>query len=96
MDGKVGLGLLRQQNFDLLITDLLMPEGDGLETIMALRRSRTSMKIMVISGCAQTLGDEYLKIAHHLGADVILAKPFTRIELLTAVAKLLEGSSVPV
>jgi DNA-binding response OmpR family regulator len=92
-DGKSGLDLFKQQNFDLLITDLLMPEGDGLETIMALRRGRKALKIMVISGCGQTLGNEYMKIAHHLGADVTLPKPFTRVELLAAVAKLLDAPS---
>ena len=54
------------------------------------------MKIMVISGCAQTLGSEYLKIAQHLGADGILAKPFSRVELLAAVAKLLAVLQIPV
>jgi len=93
-DGRSGLDLFQRHNFDLLITDLLMPEGDGLETIMALRRGRKPLKIMVISGCGQTLGTEYMKIAQHLGADVSLAKPFTRAELLEAVAKLLGASAV--
>jgi len=94
-DGKSGLDLFRRQNFDLLITDLLMPERDGLETIMALRRGHTPLKIMVISGVGQTLGEEYLKIAQHLGADFTLAKPFSRAELLEAVAKLFEGPTAP-
>ncbi len=92
-DGKSGLELFQRQDFDLLITDLLMPEGDGLETIMALRRGRKALKIMVISGCGQTLGSEYLKIAQHLGADLTLPKPFTRVALLAGVAKLLEAPS---
>jgi CheY-like chemotaxis protein len=92
-DGKSGLELYKSQRFDLLITDLLMPERDGLETIMALRRAGAPLKIMVISGCGQTLGSEYMKIAQHLGADLSLPKPFTRNELLTAVAKLLEVPS---
>lgn len=94
-DGRKGLGMLRQGDFDLLITDLLMPEGDGLEAIMAMRRDRTATKILVISGCAQTLGGEYLKIAKHLGAGGILSKPFTRSELLAAVAKLLDVPAAP-
>ena len=91
VDGRSGLDLFRQHTFDLLITDLLMPETDGLETIIALRGHRTSLKIMVISGCAQTLGGEYLKIAQHLGADSVLPKPFARAELLAEVAKLLDS-----
>ena len=90
-DGNSGLDLFQRQSFDLLITDLLMPEGDGLETIMALRRGRKSLKIMVISGCGQTLGNEYMKIAQHLGADLTLSKPFTRAELLAAVTKLFDA-----
>ena len=94
-DGKSGLELFEHQSFDLLITDLLMPVRDGLETIMTLRRGRTPLKIMVISGCGQTLGSEYMKIARHLGADSSLPKPFTRDELLAAVAKLLDVPSAP-
>jgi CheY-like chemotaxis protein len=94
-DGKSGLELYKSQRFDLLITDLLMPERDGLETIMTLRRGGAPLKIMVISGCGQTLGSEYMKIAQHLGADLSLPKPFTRTELLAAVAKLLEVSPKP-
>ena len=94
-DGRSGLELVKHQSFDLLITDLLMPERDGLETIMALRRQHAPLKIMVISGCGQSLGGEYMKIAEHLGADLTLAKPFTGSELLTAVAKLLPAPAPP-
>lgn len=94
-DGRSGLDLFQRDDFDLLITDLLMPETDGLETIMALRRQRGAMKIMAISGCGLTLGGEYLKIAEHLGADHTLAKPFTQANLLKAVADLLETPAKP-
>ena len=94
-DGKSGLELFRRGEFDLLITDLLMPETDGLETIMSLRRERGAMKIMAISGCGFTLGDEYLRIAELLGADYTLAKPFTQADLLTAVDNLLKDPNQP-
>ena len=90
-DGKSGLELFQLHNVDLLITDLLMPERDGLETIMALRRGRIPLKIMVISGCGQSIGGDFMKVAQHLGADLTLAKPFTRHELLKAVASLLDA-----
>jgi DNA-binding response OmpR family regulator len=90
-DGRDGLDYLRRESFDLLITDLLMPDTDGLETIMTLRRQRKALKIIVISGCGFSLGGEYLKIAQRLGADCTIAKPFTQATLLTAVARLLDS-----
>jgi CheY-like chemotaxis protein len=93
-DGISGLGLFEHHSFDLLITDLLMPERDGLETIMALRRGGRPLKILVISGCDRLIGGEFLTVAQHLGADLTLAKPFTRTELLTAVTSLLAEPEV--
>lgn len=94
-DGRSGLELSKTQNFDLLITDLFMPERDGLETIMALRRGHAPLKIIAISGFVQTLGEDYLKIARHLGADLTLSKPFSRTELMEAVEKLLGSPAGP-
>lgn len=73
---------------DLVITDIFMPESDGLETIMALRRVNVATPIIAISGHP---GDSvhYLKVAQSLGAQRVLAKPFSVDELLVAVADVL-------
>jgi YesN/AraC family two-component response regulator len=88
-DGKTGIELFRRQPCDLLITDLLMPEKDGLETIIALRQIQPELRIIVISGGNRVFGNELLRTAAHLGADQVLAKPFTRESILQAVATVL-------
>ena len=93
-NGDVALAAYRRQPRDLVITDLVMPEKDGLETIMALRRLNPAVKIIAMSGGGRTLGlgQLYLETARTFGADRILAKPFTSTALLTAVTEVLSGA----
>ena len=94
-NGDLALAAYRRQPRDLVITDLVMPEKDGLETITALRRLNPAAKIIAMSGGGRTLGlgQLYLDTAHSIGASRILAKPFTSAALLTAVSEVLaEGS----
>lgn len=90
-NGDIALAAYRRQPRDLVITDLVMPEKDGLETISALRRINPSAKIIAISGGGRTLGlgQLYLETAQSIGAARVLAKPFTSTALLTAVSELL-------
>ena len=69
-DGKEGLELFQDANVDLLITDIVMPEKEGLEVLMELRKKHPPVKIIAISG-----GD-YLHMAKLMGAAKVLAKPF--------------------
>jgi len=78
---------------DLVITDIFMPESDGLETIMALRRINVATPVIAISGHSGN-SSHYLKVAQSLGAQRTLAKPFSVDELLVAVADIL-GGAVP-
>jgi CheY-like chemotaxis protein len=93
-NGDIALAAYRRQPRDLVITDLVMPEKDGLETIMELRRLNPAAKIIAMSGGGRTLGlgQLYLDTARTFGADRVLAKPFTSTALLTAVAEVLAGS----
>ena len=93
VNGDLALAAYRRQPRDLVITDLVMPEKDGLETIMALRRINPAMKIIAISGGGRSLGlgQLYLDAAQSIGAGRILAKPFTSKALLTAVSEVLAG-----
>jgi CheY-like chemotaxis protein len=90
-DGAEGVRQYREQRPDLIITDIIMPEKEGIETIMDLRREFPAVKIIAISGGGQaTTGATCLHLAKSLGALKTLAKPFTRQELLEAVRYALE------
>lgn len=89
-NGSVGLGLFRRNNVDLVIVDLFMPEKEGIETIIELRKEFPDLKIIAISGGIPGYGpDNFLNIAQKLGANSSLDKPFNMEQLLAAVKKLL-------
>jgi two-component system chemotaxis response regulator CheY len=88
-DGKAGINAYRQQRSDVVITDILMPEADGLETIRALREYDAAVRIIAISGGGRGSANDYLEVAQQFGARRILSKPFTREELQAAVAEVL-------
>jgi CheY-like chemotaxis protein len=92
-DGKAGLIAYRTQRSDVVITDILMPEADGLETIGALRRLDPAVKIIAISGGGRGSAGDYLETAQKMGARRVLVKPFSPEELRTAVAQLLVESA---
>ncbi len=88
-DGRVGLDLFRQHPVDLIITDILMPEVDGLEIIQTLRRESPEIKIIAISGGGETGRLDYLPEAREFGAQHTFSKPFHHSELLEVVERLL-------
>jgi CheY-like chemotaxis protein len=85
-NGTRALAAVAAGPVDLVVTDIFMPETEGLETIATIRRRRGSTKILAISGhrCA-----EYLAMAKSLGADATLPKPFSADVLLDAIDRLL-------
>jgi two-component system, chemotaxis family, chemotaxis protein CheY len=90
-NGDVALAAYRREAADLVITDLVMPDKDGLETIMALRKIHPGVKIIAISGGGLSIGSGqlYLETARSIGALQVLAKPFTGSALLQAVTEVL-------
>lgn len=72
----------------LVIMDIIMPEKEGIETILELRQAYSDIKIIAISGSGEE--SPYLMMAKHLGADYILDKPFSPEELIDTVRKLLK------
>jgi CheY-like chemotaxis protein len=88
-DGKVGMQLYRQQPADLIMTDIFMPEQDGLETIMELRRDFPDAKIIAISGGSRMANLDGLSLAKMFGALRIFEKPFNQQEILGTVRQLL-------
>ncbi len=90
-DGRGGLEAHREAPFQLVITDILMPEGEGLETIRQLRQVSPDVIIVAISGGGQTGTLDFLDVAQRLGAARSLQKPFGLQELLDVVDELLSG-----
>ncbi len=88
-DGKAGMKLFRESPADLVVTDLFMPEQEGLETIRELRRSSKDTRILVVTGSPPGSAFDFRAHATMLGAGATLSKPFTREELLGAVHALL-------
>lgn len=74
---------------DLLITDLIMPDKEGLETILEFRRRDSAIKIIAMSGGGRINAHDFLAIARRFGADRILPKPFSGDELMIAIEALL-------
>lgn len=87
-DGRQGLKTLETKRVDVVITDIVMPDMEGLEVIMALRRKYSDMKIIAISGGGRNDPHGYLNVATALGANSTLTKPFSREELLSALKEL--------
>ena len=79
------LAAVEQRDFDLLITDMLMPDMDGVELINSVRRTKPDQRIMAISGGGMAPRESYLQIASMYGVNGVLAKPFSRDQLLKAV-----------
>jgi len=89
LNGREGMELFEKNRPDLLITDIIMPEKEGLETIFELRRKFPELKIIAISGGGRISPDGYLPGAKLLGADMTFQKPLDQKEFLQAVSQLL-------
>jgi DNA-binding response OmpR family regulator len=88
-DGRAGMLTQRREQADLVITDLIMPEQEGLETITGLKKEYPELKIIAISGGGRIGPDAYLPAAQELGADRVFSKPFDVRELANTVKELL-------
>lgn len=85
VNGAEGIELYERDRPDLIITDIIMPEKEGVETIIALRRADPNLPIIAISGGGRLEATDFLTMARKLGARRTLAKPFRRDQLLEAV-----------
>lgn len=90
-DGAQALKLIELEEFDLMITDIIMPEKEGIETIMELRARHFSIPVIAMSGGGQVAASQYLAIAKKLGAKEVLNKPFGLSELRSAINRVLEN-----
>jgi two-component system chemotaxis response regulator CheY len=92
-NGREATPLYQTGQTDLVITNILMPEKDGLEVIQELRKKDPAAKIIAISGGGQIGAAEYLDVAKRFGAARTMRKPIDRRELLATIAELLERTA---
>jgi CheY-like chemotaxis protein len=90
-DGNSGLALYSTGRYDLIITDIAMPDMDGLELITNLSRCSPRPRIIAMSGDSQFSESVYLPTARHLGVQATLSKPIRAETLLNAVERVLAG-----
>ena len=88
-NGNEGLKLYREHKPDLVITDLIMPEKEGIETITELKKENPHVKIIAISGGGRINPDDYLHIAKNLGAERTFSKPIDWPSLIKTVKELI-------
>ncbi len=88
-NGLEALKSFEELEVDLVITDIIMPVKEGIETIVELRRRQPELKIIAVSGGGRTHNLDYLQIAKRFGADGALAKPLDRQAVVATVAGVL-------
>lgn len=88
-NGRIGIQLYKCKPFDVVITDLIMPDMEGIETILKLRAEYPDVKVIAISGGGRNRPDDYLHLARKLGALRTFTKPVDRDDLLDAVKQLI-------
>jgi len=89
-NGKEALAKFKPSLIDLVITDIIMPDEDGLKVIMKFREIKPAMKIIAISGGGKAGPANYLSMARALGADEIFPKPFSVNSLIAKIDDILE------
>ena len=95
-NGQDGLALLKERHPDIVITDILMPQKEGIETIREIRQMAPATKIIAVSGGGASHNLMFLDIAKAFGADAALAKPFRPAQLAKTVELMLaKGPAEP-
>lgn len=90
-DGKEAIIHFKPSITDLVVTDLIMPEEDGLKVIIKLREIKPSIKIIAISGGGKVGPGSYLNLAKALGANAIFSKPFSTRDLISKIEELVNN-----
>ena len=89
-NGKEALKILAEKpDIKLIITDIIMPEKEGIETIMEIRKKYSDKKIIAMSGGGKVKPKGYLSLAKKIGADEVIQKPFDGDDLIKLIKKLI-------
>ncbi|HWI28976.1 MAG TPA: response regulator [Stellaceae bacterium] len=91
-NGREGLKLVEEHKPDLVITDILMPQKEGIETIREVQERAPQTRIIAVSGGGMSQNLMFLDVARAFGADAVLAKPFRPAQLLEMVEQVLGAS----
>jgi two-component system response regulator (stage 0 sporulation protein F) len=94
VDGEDALRQLERSRFDLIVTDVVMPERDGIELLLHLRRQGDATKVIAMSGALEN-AELYLSTASQLGANRVIMKPFRAEELFSLVRETLDEPRGP-
>ena len=84
-NGREGMEMFRNDVVDMVITDIIMPDKEGLEIILEMKQSNPDLKIIAISGGGRISPESYLECAKHFGASRVFQKPFSQKEFVSAV-----------
>jgi CheY-like chemotaxis protein len=93
-NGKAAITHFKPTLTDVVVTDLIMPEEDGLKVVIKLRELKPSIKIIAISGGGKVGPGSYLNLAKALGADAIYSKPFSLNDLVSKIEQLLDNEQL--
>jgi DNA-binding NtrC family response regulator len=87
-DGEIGMKLVAERNPSVVVTDLIMPNQEGIETIQLLKERFPKLPVLAISGSFNAGTVDYLELARCMGANEVLAKPFKSAQLLEKIEAL--------
>ena len=88
-NGREGMELFQKEQVDMVITDIIMPDKEGLEIILEMKKTHPDLKIIAISGGGRISPESYLECARHFGASRVFQKPFKQNEIVSAVKELM-------
>jgi len=91
-NGREGLDAVAKISFDLIITDIIMPEVEGIEVIRTAKQQSPDTRIIAMSGGGRVGNTDFLQIAQSLGADQIIYKPVTKTEFMSALNHCLDAA----
>lgn len=91
-DGKLGIEALERDRPGLVMTDIIMPGSEGIETILAIKAAAPDVRLIAMSGGARINGRDFLELAAEVGADACLDKPFTPDELFATIERCMAGA----
>lgn len=94
-NGKEAISKFKPSVTDLVITDLIMPDEDGLKVIMKIREIKPEIKVIAISGGGKAGPGNYLNLARALGADEVFSKPFSVSDLMAKIESMLDREQQP-